>query len=147
MRDNRAEDVISMNRACGYGCVNYIINSVVGCHDEAASGGYVVLMHLMAMVMESVLIASQVQAPRASSLISWASLQGSLSRDKRRFDWRHRERSHSLSTEVRSRSLACGAAGVLGFSRSGFGIFDVAVIDSRVRIKSCTKHQTASRRS
>ena len=71
MRDNRAEDVISMNRACGDGCVNYIINSVVGCHDEAASGGYVVLMHLMAMamvmVMESVLIAPQVQAPRASS--------------------------------------------------------------------------------
>jgi hypothetical protein len=71
MRDNRAEDVISMNRACGYGCVNYIINSVVGCHDEAASGAYVVLMHLMAMVMETVLTASQVQEPRASSLISW----------------------------------------------------------------------------
>jgi hypothetical protein len=60
-----------MNRACGHGCVNYIINSVVGCHDEAASGDYVVLMHLIAMVMESVLIASQVQATRASSLISW----------------------------------------------------------------------------
>jgi hypothetical protein len=102
MRDNGAEDVISMNRACGYGCVNYIINSVVGCHDEAASGGYIVLMHLMAMLMESVFDSFSGSGTKSQLFDLLASLHGSLSRDKRRFDWRHRERSRSVFIDARS---------------------------------------------
>jgi hypothetical protein len=45
---------------------------------------------------------------KSQLLISLASLQGSLSRDKRRVDWRNRERSAGFFIAVRSRWLEPG---------------------------------------